>query len=158
MSDTQLVHEVMSQIGPILDLAEVNESTEIPVWTLVWDDGTLVLAEYDEETRRITLSADVGAVPETGFMEFASMLLQYNGLRQQTGGISMGTTEGRVLQMYDMSVTDLEVTALAGILASFVEKAISWEAVVANAASGMVASPNGPPGEADMLISAGIRV
>lgn len=130
MPDAKLVHDVMSQIGPLLDLAEVQEHKEMPLWTLEWDDGTEVLAEFDEEDGRLMLVADVGAMPETDAVKYAMILLQFNGLWHQSGGMRMGVNEGRILQMYDLFASDLELSAFSLLLTQFAEKAAAWTKIL----------------------------
>jgi hypothetical protein len=150
MTHAENFNELMKQIGPLLDLLEVNASTEEPHWTMAWGDGTVVSADYDPEDHRVTLTADVGVMPEDK-PATAELLLQFNGLWHQTGGLRMGTMDGHILQLYDFFAVDLDLPTLSGILTGFVEKARAWEELLASSATAAPAESGTEAAVEDML-------
>lgn len=131
MASLQNIENLMTEIGPLLDLQEVLQSTETLTWNLVWDDGLEVVAEYDEEDERVTFATVIGTVPEQGVEALALMFLQFNGLWHQTGGVRIGVEENAFIQLYDLSALNLDASALYTVLNNFTAKARSWTAILA---------------------------
>lgn len=67
----------MTQIGPALDLAQVTEYAEDAAWHLIFDADIHMDIEYDPNSGRIMITADLAAVPHQREKIFET-LLHYN--------------------------------------------------------------------------------
>ncbi len=132
MSNESPIHVMMKEIGPLLQLQEVLQSTEEPSWSLQWEDGAVVTADYDEEEERVTLSSHVGTMPEQGAGELALLLLRYNALWQETGGVRLGLEDCDIVQMFDFPAPGMDSPVLCHILTDFADKARIWNGLVEN--------------------------
>ncbi len=143
----------MTEIGPMLDLAEVHESTESSVWSLAWPDGTEMEVEFEPETCRLCLSSDVGPFTE-GNQALAMLLLRFNALGHSTGGQRIGVMEDRILFAYEHSAHELDLPLLAEMLMNFADKARTWSELAERYANGEAEN-----GESALhTLAAGIRV
>lgn len=134
MQTADHVRQVMSEVGPLLELAEVSEAEGGTAWALRIDENSVVFAELDEANDRLVLTVDVGMPTEANRGELLETLLAYSGQWMRTGGIRMVLDEpgGRVVQMFDLAAVDLEVTRFAGVLVNFVDIAAGWRKVVSD--------------------------
>jgi len=149
----------MKEIGPLLALAEVIESADEPTWLLTWEDGIEVLADYDEEDQRITFSSYLGAMPEADDVALYKLLLSYNGIWHETGGVRTAISEGQGVLLYDVSAVNLDRTQMAVILPDFAAKTLLWRQLFEKRHSGDTRSETTSDEDAlsDLLVS-GIRV
>ena len=132
MSTRDQLHRVMSEIGPMLELAAVVESDEGDGWLLAIDEEDAVLVELDDAQDRIFLSADAGVPPEEARLRLYEMLLVYNRQWPASGGVRMALEEpgGEVVQMLELPAAGLDATRLGQILVSYLEILAGWRAVV----------------------------
>ena len=136
MSAKSLVTQVMTEIGPLLELGAVIESDDGDGWILVVDEDNSVLVELDETEERILLSADAGLPDDDARPRLYEMLLAYNRQWHATGGIRMALEEpgGEVVQMLELPVAGLGVTRLAQVFVAFLEVLAGWRTIVARQA------------------------
>ena len=133
MSAKNLIHQVMAEIGPLLELGAVIESDDGDGWILAIDEHESVLVELDETEERILLSAGAGLPPDDARPRLYEMLLAYNREWHATGGICMALEEpgGEVVQMLELPVAGLDVARLAQVFVAFLEILTGWCTVVA---------------------------
>lgn len=120
----------MEEIGPLLQLHEVLASSEGPSWSLQWDDGLVVIADYDDDDQRVTLTAHVGAMPTENSHELADLILRFNGLWYETGGLRLGLDDVNIVQIYDLFAVNLDSPTLCTLVTRFAEKARAWIRIV----------------------------
>ncbi|MEZ5582383.1 MAG: type III secretion system chaperone [Candidatus Competibacteraceae bacterium] len=132
MSHFERMRTLMTELGPLLELEEVTEFTEDQSFGLLVDDDTPITADYDEAHSRILLSAEVAAPPEDKRHAVYEMLLQYNLLWFETGGLHMALDgpAGSVVQMMVIPATDLNITTFGSILSRFIESLKAWRMVI----------------------------
>lgn len=159
MSHESPVHALMKEVGPLLQLQEILQSTEEASWSLEWTDGVVVTADHDEEEERVTLSAHVGKMPDQRVAELALLLLRYNVLWRETGGIRLGLQDQDIVQMFDFSAPGVSLPVLCHILTDFAEKARVWSQLVENHQHGGLSSGHIHDGLDSMtdLLRSGIR-
>jgi hypothetical protein len=130
------LHQLMSEIGPLLDLDEVIEHAGEAVWVLALADGAVVEAEYDEAAGgRLLLSMELGEPAEAGAAELHRTLLQYNYLWRQTGGVRMALAGRVVVQGLELAVPGLDLSTLAAALTGLHGNAALWRDLLASSAA-----------------------
>ncbi len=142
MSVKEHMHRLMSEIGPLLELAAVIESDDGDGWILAIDEDDGVLVELDDEEGRIFLSAEAGVPDDEARPGLYETLLVYNAQWHASGGVRMALDEpgGAVVQMLELPAAGLDASRLAQVFVAFLQALSGWRAVVA-----------GSPGGADSL-------
>lgn len=128
------VHQLMTEIGPLLGLDEVVEYADQALWIVVFNDGQVLEAEYDAPAGRLVLSMDLGVPAADAAADLHRLLLQYNYPWRQTGGVRMALAGDTVVQMLELSDARLELQALARAFAGLHGNAVTWRALLAPAA------------------------
>src|SRR5436190_23609242 len=65
MSSQQAVHDLMAQVGPLMDEVErVTEHADLGAWVVVFEARTRIDVACDEEGARLVLTTEVAAVEE----------------------------------------------------------------------------------------------
>ena len=152
MSDHELVRLVMQEIGPrddeILEVLQTDEQS----WAVRFADVDIEL-ELEPETRRLMLSAEIGAPSEEKRTSIYETLLLYNLLGSDTGGLHMALTEagGAIVQMVDLHCSTLTTELLVTVLHNLNERTPIWREFFTGGAEegGTVAPP--PPFEHPMI-------
>lgn len=137
MASKQAIHELMVQIGPVLDLAYVTEFADDNAWMVAFDTATQIDLEYDEAGARLVLSADLAEVPEPAKSRAHELLLEYNYLWSEHGGVraAIDAPRSMVVLMLDLRAEELEVSRLCGVLQNLRVIVEGWrEALAAIAA------------------------
>jgi hypothetical protein len=142
MSSWQTVHELIAQVGPVLDLRQVTEFAEDRTWCLVFDASTGIDVDYDERGDRLVLTANVAAVAGHAQAKSFEALLRYNYLWTEHGGVraALDGSPGNVVLMIETPASGLEISKLCNILQGFRAAVEGWRGVLASIASGRAAS------------------
>jgi hypothetical protein len=142
MSSWQAVHDLMAQVGPVLELQQVTEFAEDRTWCLVFDESTGIDVDYDERGDRLVLTANVAAVEAPAQAKSYEALLRYNYLWSEHGGVraALDGAPGKVVFMIETPVSGLEISKLCNILQGFRAVVEGWRGVLASIASGGTAS------------------
>ncbi|MGV3659961.1 MAG: CesT family type III secretion system chaperone [Prosthecobacter sp.] len=141
MTQTSSIHHLMAEVGGVLDLAEVTESTGAPMWLLQWQDEMVLHVEFDEEEQRLTFVAEVGDMPADN-TSIAGTLLAYNALWDETGGICMAVDNGVVLQLFATSPDGVDLPVLCRLMTSLHTKAALWRQLLQGKTAGASATEN----------------
>jgi hypothetical protein len=146
MAGKEQVHDLMSAIGPMLELLEVTEFDEENLWTLVVDEDTVLFADYGAEEGRLVLSTELGAPPGGERHGLYELLLTYNNQWGETGGVRMALDApgGNVVQIYDLALAGLDLPRFQTVVGNFVDTARAWREIVAKGGDGGGDSPAGP--------------
>lgn len=148
-----LLHQLMCEIGPLLDLDEVIEQPADAVWVLVFADGTVIEAEYDEAAGgRLMLSMELGTPAEAAATDLHRLLLQYNYLWRQTGGVRMALAGSAVVQALELAVPGLALPTLADALTGLHDNAAPWRAMLAAPADAGAPAGERLPGIGDLRV------
>ena len=141
MTPIEVVQNLMQEIGPHLQLAEVTEFTEAAHWILIVNDDTVVYASYDSEVDQLVLSADVATPPTEHLFNLYERLLQFNDQWHETGGLrfSIDAPEGMVCQILSLPMSATDLHKLAIVFTNFIEQLRLWRDMILE----------GPPKEAD---------
>lgn len=141
------LQSLMAEIGPLLDLAEVVAFAQHRLWTLAFDDGQVVEVETDAAGSRVLFSIEVApAVPD----ESLRLMLQFNQLWQQTGGLHFALGGEVATLMLELPVDMLDAPLLATALGNLHDRGAQWRRLLG-------ASPTAPQG-GDELPTGALRV
>ena len=136
MSAKDHMHRLMSEIGPLLELAAVIEADDGDGWILAIEEDDSVLVELDETEGRIFLCADAGLPDDAARPGLYETLLVYNGQWHASGGVRMALDApgGEVMQILELPAAGLDAARLAQVFVAFLEVLSGWRAVVAGSA------------------------
>ncbi len=148
MSVKDHMHQLMSEIGPLLELGAVIESDDGDGWILAFDEDDGALIELDEDEGRIFLSAEAGRPDNEARPQLYETLLIYNAQWSASGGVRMALDEpgGAVVQMLELPAAELDAARLSQVFAAFLEVLSGWRAIVSGrpgAAPGLPAPASG---------------
>jgi len=119
-NDPAALQDLMAQAGPVLDLARVTAYEGEHAWSLVFDDeyGSSIDAEWDSAAERLVLTASVATVPESARLRAYELLLQYNYLWNEHGGVraALADPAGDVALLFDLPLTGLDLPRLCEVL------------------------------------------
>ncbi len=133
MSNAGLVRDLMSEIGPILELRGIVEINGEAKWVLDLDGEHAVVVEHAAADDRLFFTAEAGVPEPAARLVCYELLLAYNALWRQTGGVRMAVNgeDGAVLQIADVAVEGLDAAALAEVLENFFGKLGEWMDIIA---------------------------
>jgi hypothetical protein len=99
-------------------------------------NGVAIAADYDQDTGRMMLSADVGTPAVSAREAVYDAMLNYAMLWKETGFVRLAVVgkAGPAMLMADVFPFTLNPGALATILVNFAEKATLWAGIVAGGA------------------------
>jgi hypothetical protein len=121
------VHNLMVELGDLMDLPQVSEYADQSVWHLVTKAGSIEV-DYDDVGDRILLSMPIG-VPDGSKLEpiYESLLL-HNGSLPASGGVHAGTEElgGEVVLMREHAAAGLDVQHLRTLVEQLMNVAGTW--------------------------------
>lgn len=127
----QLVAEQGLLDDEILAVTEVEPDE----WSVRYERFDLAVS-YDEASETLTLSASIGRPPEERRLQICELLLSYNLLWRDTGGLRMALAGrgGEAVQMLSIHAAALTARGLAARIAAFSERALAWRILMAEPA------------------------
>ena len=163
MSSKQHLHTLMAEIGPCLNLLELTEYEDDDSWWLVFDQQTVVIADYVAAEDRLVLSATVATPAAADRLRIYATVLQYNYHWEDTGSIRMALEgpAGSLVQISDLRVTGLDLQTLHNGLSNFNDKIHAWREALhpQTSASTQTATTSGEENnQPDTAPTPGIRV
>ncbi|RZL87151.1 MAG: hypothetical protein EOP82_27575 [Variovorax sp.] len=151
--DPEYIGQRLRELAPysqnIIAVIQDDES----IWSLLFEDEVIALAEWADEPARLVLSADIGKAPAGRVAEVHAAALSYNTLWRESGGarIGMGGEEGDLLLIRDLDSQSVQSSEFAGILEQFADVAQWWESYVTSEEAGL---PALVPGMAQLVARA----
>ena len=118
----------------LVDVAQLEESIEEiqrqndrPGWIMNLGDE-LIFVQYHEKARLLCLSSPIQVPEETEREAFYAMLLRYNAMWLQTGGLSMGLdSDGEDFYlMFPIAANELQPNELLDHLLKFGARVVQW--------------------------------
>lgn len=118
----------------LLDVREVSELQDQPLWVFVFNDHTVIELHFDAEGDRVALICSLAKPEEDGKGQIYEMLLAYNSLWQQTGGgrMSLNADTGMVELSVEVPASPLQSDSLFQVMSGFMGVALSWREVIQN--------------------------
>lgn len=162
MSTADQIQSLMAEVGPLLPaIMEIHKAEDESSWAIQWEDETVVVIDWVEEFRYLSFQTEIGVWPSEGQIEFAKIVLQFNGLWNETGGVCLGLFEDMVVMNYSLPIEGLEISAFCDVLTGFVTKKQVWCDVLANAPASSIGLENhgnaNPSPNALDLMAMGLR-
>jgi hypothetical protein len=155
MADAQSVQQLISEVGPLDDAILEVVQTGDDSFALRYEHVDVEL-EIDAEGGRLMLSTEIGEPPLAQRLSIYQSLLTYSLLWRETGGVHMALAgpQGAVIQMTDLTFTELTPTLLATVAANLASRTLTWRAFFASDTAGTTDVRVDPLAELGM----GIRV
>jgi hypothetical protein len=138
MPSQQTIHDLVAQIGPVIDLAQVTAFPDDAAWRMVFDATTWIDMEYDDAAARLVFTGTVGPVDEGARPRTYEALLRYAYLWTEHGGVraALDGTPGNVVLMFEMPATDVDLPRLCQVLQNLRTVIDGWREVLPAIASG----------------------
>jgi len=122
-------------LGPRTDTVDwVAFDDEDGAWTVVFDDGTAVLLEWDEPLERLVVQSLLGRPADHARDAVHQAVLAYNAMWRRNAGarIGMVDTDGELALFLDVPVRALSLEQLQRVLAAVQSVATAWARCVAD--------------------------
>jgi hypothetical protein len=127
------IQQLLQELGPSTPEIDAVAQTDDPSWAIQFSDETVLLIEAAEEPGRMVISADLGHATESNQQSIYEILLCYNLLWRQTGGVKIGLAgpKGSLVISTEVCVEGLSLNDLQHDLMNFVVIVRSWSKYVA---------------------------
>jgi len=126
---------LFESLGPRTDAIDwVSFDDEAAAWTVVFDDGTAVLLEWDEPLERLVVQSSLGRPADHARDAVHRSVLAYNAMWRTHGGarIGMVDAEGELALLLDVPGRALSLEQLQRVLAAVRSAATAWARCVAD--------------------------
>jgi len=143
MASTEQLNALMAETGAILELAQVV-GFDAGGWALGIDEDTTLFVDHEADQDRIVLSCEVAVVRPGAKGSVHELLLQYNNQWKSTGGmrLALDGPDGSVIQICDLSTTQLDARAFAGAVRVFFDILQGWRDILSRDPASGGAPPN----------------
>lgn len=148
MNDNHRIDALMQELGPLLQPEEIVAHEEECAWLIAMDEEIGIEVVHDDEQRRLVFHLHLSPVPEERQLEIYRMMLVYNYLWTETGGLRMALdSSGGATLLYEHPVLELDATSLKDVISNFAEQGRIWQAVIDREPESSVSgeSPGGSP-------------
>lgn len=132
MAGLEQIRAMMDELGPATRMVEEVRQYEDNGWAVVCGENTIIELQFDGGPGKLVFSTDLGKPEENQRLAVYEMLLTYNFLWEDTGGVKMALDRpgGHVVQLYDLDAAELDLGTLQTVLDNFTEKARFWAEVI----------------------------
>ena len=136
MTGFEVIQQLMTEIGPQLELAEVAEFTAEKSWVLVLDDTTIVSATFDESQAKLVFASEVAVPNGPGRHACYERLLVFNNQWASTGGLrfALDMPAGTAVLLFDLPLVSMDLQRLSSCVESFIRQVEVWRLMIAEAA------------------------
>jgi hypothetical protein len=137
-SDHHLAMQDMVVEGALLLGAGCEpEADGVAAWTIPLTRQTSIYVEHDTSEAQLVLSCTVAEVPVAARARVYEMLLQFNALWSETGGLRMALagTPSPVVLIGSVPTLDLAPARLGMAMSHIVDVALTWRSIVDAAAT-----------------------
>ncbi|MCG8693878.1 MAG: type III secretion system chaperone [Minwuiales bacterium] len=133
----ETVSEMLAELGPRLEVLEIAAWEEQLSWAIAVDGDTVLTLDYDAATAKLYIAAELGPPPQDRLPSTYDFLLRYNLCWAETDGVRMALDgpNGNVVQVFDISLHDLDSDKLGTVLPNFIALTRTMRAVVRNGIS-----------------------
>lgn len=132
MTLSHRIHELLAEIGPVLDLLIVDEYEAENFWHIAMDAETIFFAEVDVSRAVLVLSAELGSPAGGDRLKLYELLLTYNHHWDATSGarLTIDAPEGAAWLWAEMAVAALDRTELSRFLQDYRQKIAAWKQII----------------------------
>lgn len=127
MPSFEHIHNLMVEVGELMDLPQVSEFAEQRSWLLVTEGGP-VAVDYDEAADRVLLTAPAGTPSPAGREALYEALLVHNGQAPDMRGVRLGLEEpdGEVVLTTERPGAGLDAGQVRSLLEGLAAAAEVW--------------------------------
>lgn len=136
MSTSEQVEALLTEIGELnTSIEAITRNTDY--WVIHVDSGLAVTLEWEEKEDLLGMTLLLGEAQENRYLYVCEVLMAYNALWRQTGGIRIGFSgEGKeFLQIFTFPLKDLTPHRFHAFLLKFLEQAELWQQFIASESS-----------------------
>ena len=132
MRTKEQVHQLIHESASGLELLQLSTRHDRDAWLIEFDEETTIDVEFDAEADRLVLAAGVLEVPEAKRSSIYEMLLQFNFLWPQTGGVRMALDgmPGQVVMLFDLPDPAMGCTQFRRVLTNMAILQRSWRRIL----------------------------
>jgi hypothetical protein len=132
MTPQQTAHLTIREAAGLLGAPSATTDEVTGACRLVLDTETVIDIEFNTAAGTVVFHADVASVPRDARLQVYELLLQYNYLWHQSGGIRMALASlpGPVAMLLDLPLADLDVSRVCGALTSMAHTRRTWREVL----------------------------
>ncbi|HTH79934.1 MAG TPA: type III secretion system chaperone [Ramlibacter sp.] len=123
---------ILSEALQVLNLPPASAHEGASAWHVAFDGVQSLDIEYDNAMRRIVVSGYLCEVAEESRFEMYEILLQYNFVWSETGGVRMAldaSTKQAVI-MFEAAVAELDTSRLASLLSNMADAQRVWTEIL----------------------------
>ena len=130
MEQFQRIDLMLKDIGPASDAVEQIVRIGDQAWDILLTGDVVHHLRYDQQQEKLIFTTEVGEPNPDNVMQIFHALLQFNALRDETGGVTMGLADTMVQQSFEMNVAATETPNLQAAVENLAEKALTWRIVL----------------------------
>ena len=132
----ETIQLLMQEIGPQTPAIDAVVQHDDGNWALQFEGGAIVLMEYGHEPERLVMSTELGEPAPERRLETCQLLLSYNLLWQETGGLktALGGPEGGAMLLFEWFSAAPQLQELQQRLEHFCHIAAAWRNYIAHGA------------------------
>lgn len=127
MQNFERIDLLLQEIGPTSEsILEIDRQSET-YWEITLVGDVVIEMTYDTAQQKLALSSVVGLPALDDLLTVYRALLQFNSMREETGGVTMSLGEdGFVQQAFELNIAVAEAPYLRAVLENFAEKVLTW--------------------------------
>jgi hypothetical protein len=128
LTSLDAIQTLMKELGPQTGNIDAVVQNGDKTWAIQFDSDAVVFLEWDEQPPRLVLSTELGKIGEAREIEVLRLLLSYNLLWRDTGGVkaALGGPEGAAMLLYECHADSLTLEVLQTVLENFRNSADIW--------------------------------
>ncbi|MBI1247974.1 hypothetical protein GC197_09060 [bacterium] len=134
MANLDQIQQLFEEIGPATNEIEGVFRVDEFEWSVFFSEDCYVDFEFDEAQQKLVLFADLGLPPAECRAKTFEVMLAYNALRKETGGLVISLTgstdEDELVQSFELNASELNLTTLQNVVLNFNQKAEFWRDVI----------------------------
>jgi len=140
MDNFKIIHDLMVEVGPLLEALEISEYAEAKTWTILLEDFLLIL-ESDEDNGILHISTILAAPAPEARQETYRKVLYYSGQQQAEDNYRVGLVEkdGDLALIKTEYTNNLDKNKLYTTLKNFVSEASKLNDMIETSATPQVA-------------------
>jgi hypothetical protein len=121
---------LITELSSVLPHAVVLSQVEESLWTVQFEDGSALSIRRADTPERLVLSASLGRAQSEQQFALYEVLLCYNLLWQETGGVRIGMDgpQGELVLVYDFFANAPSANTLRTVVLNVAELARIWRA------------------------------
>jgi hypothetical protein len=134
----EVLQQTLRETAVMLGLQLSSDDEEGDAWFLVFDENTMFNIQHAASQQRIVIVGGIAEVPEAARVRVYEVLLQYNSMWAETGGVrtALDGLPGQAIMMLELSDDGLTPIRLAAVLANMADIQRAWRRILLAADDG----------------------